>query len=78
MGPSLREGWGHVVKGEGGGGLMGGPHCTGNTGKMTTTKSLSGKTQAIWKFVKTQGIWFAQVVNSLGLKVNDISKPSYV
>ena len=40
-------------------------------------KSLSGKTQGIWKFcqntVKTQGIWFAQVVNSLILKIKDIS-----
>ena len=36
-------------------------------------KSLSGKTQGIWKFCqntgKTQGIWFAQVVNVLILKV---------
>ena len=41
-------------------------------------KSLSGKTQGIWKCCqntgKTQGIWFAQVVNSLILKVKDISK----
>ena len=41
-------------------------------------KSLSGKTQGIWKFCqntgKKQGIWFAQVVNSLILKVKDISK----
>ena len=40
--------------------------------------SLSGKTQGIWKFCqttgKTQGIWFARVVNSLILKVKDISK----
>ena len=52
-----------------------GTHCTGKTGKMATTKSLSGKTQGIWKFCqntgKTQGIWFAQVVNSLILKVKD-------
>ena len=34
--------------------------------------SLSGKTQGIWKFAKTQGICFAQVVNSLILKVKDI------
>ena len=38
---------------------------------------LSGKTQGIWKFcqntVKTQGIWFAQVINSLILKVKDIA-----
>ena len=41
-------------------------------------KSLSGKAQGIWKCCqstgKTQGIWFAQVVNSLILKVKDISK----
>ena len=40
-------------------------------------KSLSGKTQGIWKFCqntgKTQGIWFAQVVISLILKVKDVS-----
>ena len=40
-------------------------------------KSLSGKTQGIWKFCqntgKTPGIRFAQVVNSLILKVKDIS-----
>ena len=40
-------------------------------------KSLSGKTQGIWKFCqntgKIQGIWFAQVVNSLILMVKDIS-----
>ena len=39
--------------------------------------SVSGKTLGIWKFCqntgKTQGIWFAQVVNSLTLKVKDIS-----
>ena len=47
------------------------------TGKMAKKKSLSGKTQGIWKFCpntgKTQGIWFAQVVNSQILKVKDIS-----
>ena len=40
-------------------------------------KSLSGKTQGNWKFwqntVKTKGIWFAKVVNSLILKVQNIS-----
>ena len=40
-------------------------------------KSLSGKTQGIWKLCqntgKTQGILFAQVVNSLILKVKDIT-----
>ena len=36
------------------------------------TNSLSAKRQGIWKFCQTQGIWFAQVVNSLILKVKDI------
>ena len=40
-------------------------------------KNLSGKTQGIGKLCqntgKTQGIWFAQVVNSLILKVKDIA-----
>ena len=40
-----------------------GTHCRGKTGKMEGKKSLSGK---------TQGIWFAQLVNSLILKVKDI------
>ena len=33
---------------------------------------LSGKTQGIWKFAKIQGILYAQVVNSLILKIQDI------
>ena len=57
--------------------LIQGTHGTGKTGKMTTKKSLSGKTQGIWKFCqntgKTQGILFGQVVNSLILKVLDIA-----
>ena len=32
-----------------------------------------GKPKEFGNFAKTQGIWFAQVVNSLILKVNDIS-----
>ena len=48
--------------------LIQGTHCTRKTGKMDQKKSLSGKTQEIRKFCqntgKTQGIWFAQVVNS--------------
>ena len=40
-------------------------------------KSLSGKTQGIWKFCqntgKTQAVLFGQVVNSLILKVKDIA-----
>ena len=36
--------------------------------------SLSGKMREFGNFAKTQGIWFAQVVNTLTLKLNDISK----
>ena len=43
-----------------------GTHCTGKTGKK-------GKHREIGNFAKTQGIWFAQVVNSLILKVKDIT-----
>ena len=49
---------------------MQGTHGTGKTGKMTKKKSLSGKSQGIWKISKKEGICFAQVVNSL---VKDIS-----
>ena len=52
------------------------PTAQGKQGKWPK-KSLSWKTQAIWKFCqnigKTQGILFAQAVNSLILKVNDIA-----
>ena len=51
-----------------------GTHCTGKVGKMAPKKIGQG----IWKCCqstgKTQGIWFAQVVNSLILKVKDFSK----
>ena len=43
-------------------------------GENGQTNSLSGKTQGIWKFAKTKGTWFAQVVHSLTLKVNNILK----
>ena len=50
-----------------------GTHGTGKTGKMDKKKSLSGKTQGIWLFCqntgKTQGILFAQVVNSLDIAI---------
>ena len=55
-----------------------GPTAQGKQGNRENgqKKSLSGKTQGIWKVCqntgKTQGIWFAQVVNSLILKVKDI------
>ena len=70
MAHTIRGGYGILE----GGRQIQGTHCTGKTGKMEK-KSLSGKTQGIWKFCqnmgKTQGIWFAQVVNSLILKVKD-------
>ena len=57
-------------------GISGYPLHRGNR-KNAQKNSLSWKTQGIWKFCqntgKTQGIWFAQVVNSLILKVKDIS-----
>ena len=36
-------------------------------------KFCQGKHREFGNFAKTQGIWFAQVVNSLTLKVKDIS-----
>ena len=46
----------------------------GKQGKWQQQKSLSGKTRGIWKFAETQGIWFAQVVNSLILMVKGFLK----
>ena len=43
---------------KGGGGLnmiKQGTHCTGKTGKMAKKKSMSGKTQGIWKFGQNTG-----------------------
>ena len=51
-----------------------GTHCTGKTGKMAKEISFQGKHREFGNFAKTQGIWFTQVVNSLILKVKDISK----
>ena len=50
-----------------------GTHCTGKTGKMVKKNPCQGKHWEFGNFAKTQGIWFAQVVNSLILKVKDIS-----
>ena len=50
-----------------------GTHWTGKTGKMATTKFCQGKHRKFGNFAKTQGVWFAQLVNSLILKVKDIS-----
>ena len=51
------------------------PTAHGKQGKWPKT-NLSWKTQRIQKFCqntgKTQGIWFAQVINSLIIKVKDI------
>ena len=52
---------------------MQGTHCTGKQGKWKKN-SCQGKHREFGNFAKTQGIWFAQVVNSLILKVKDISK----
>ena len=50
-----------------------GNHCTVKTGKMVKKNPCQRKYRAFGNFAKTQGIWFAQVVNSLILKVKDIS-----
>ena len=51
-----------------------GTHCTGKTGEMVKTNPCQGKHREFVHFAKTQGIWFAQVINSLILKVKDISE----
>ena len=45
----------------------------GKRGKWPKEIPCQGKHREFGNFAKTQGIWFAQVVNSLILKVNDIS-----
>ena len=50
-----------------------GPHCTGKTGKMAPKNPCQGKHREFGKFAQTEGVWFAQAVNSLILKVKDIS-----
>ena len=52
---------------------MQGTHATGKTGKMAKENPCQGKYREFENFAKTQGIWFAQVVISLILKVKDIS-----
>ena len=49
------------------------PHCTGKTGKTAPIIPCQGKHREFGNFAKTQGIWFAQVVNSLILKIQDIA-----
>ena len=51
---------------------MQGTHGTGKTGKMAQQIPCQGKHREFGNFAKTQGILFAQVVNSLILKVKDI------
>ena len=51
-----------------------GTHRTGKTGKMAKRIPCQGKHRDFGNFAKTQGIWFAQVVNSLILKVKDITE----
>ena len=46
-----------------------GIHCTGKTGKMAKKNPCQGKHREFGNFAKTQRILFAQVVNSLILKV---------
>ena len=52
---------------------MQGIHGTGKTGKMAQKNPCQGKHGEFGNFAKTQGILFAQVVNSLMPKVNDIA-----
>ena len=48
-----------------------GTHCTGKTGKIA--KNSQGKHREFGNFATTQGICFAQLVNSLILKVTNIA-----
>ena len=48
-------------------------HCTGKTGEMAKNIPCQGKHREFGNFTKTQGMWFAQVVNSLILKVKNNS-----
>ena len=50
-----------------------GTHCTGKTGKVAKKIPCQGKLGEFGNFAKTQGIWFAEVVNSQILKVKYIS-----
>ena len=53
--------------------LKGANITTGKTGKMAQQIPCQGKHREFGNFAKTQGIWFAQVVNSLTLRLKDIS-----
>ena len=50
-----------------------GTHGTGKTGKMAQKVPCQGKHREFGNFAKTPGILFAQIVNSLILKVKDIA-----
>ena len=50
-----------------------GTHGTGKIGKMAKKNRCQGKLREFGNCAKTQGILFAQVVNSLILKVKDIA-----
>ena len=51
-----------------------GTPAQGKQGKWPKNIPCQGKHREFGNFAKTQGIWFAQVVNFLILKVKDISK----
>ena len=44
---------------------------SGKTGKMARRIPCRGKCKEFGNFAKTQGIWFAQVVNSLIVEIKD-------
>ena len=50
-----------------------GPHCTGKTGKMAQKIPRLGKPREFGNVAKHRDFWFAQVVNSLILKIQDIA-----
>ena len=50
-----------------------GTHCKGKTGEMAKQNLCQGKHREFGNVAKTQGIWFAQVVNSLIIKVKGVS-----
>ena len=54
-------------------GTLQGPHCTGKTGKMAELIPCHRKHRELRFFAQTQGILFAQDVNSLILKIHSLS-----
>ena len=52
---------------------MEGTHGTGKTGEMAQKNPCQGRHREFGSFAKTQGILFAEVVNSLILKVKNIA-----